>query len=65
MFIIRGINESRLISSPTHAPNHEFEEIAINVPIIKVKKNNNLVEFLKIKKKRIYGLYKWGMGPVA
>jgi hypothetical protein len=52
VFIIKGIKDNKLISNPIHAPNHEVEEIVINVPLIKVIKNNNLYEFLKIKKKR-------------
>jgi hypothetical protein len=53
VLIIKGINDNKLISNPIHAPNQEFEEIVINVPLINVIKNNNLDEFLKIKKKRI------------
>lgn len=53
MLIIKGINDSKLISNPTQAPNQELEEIVIIVLLIKVKKNNNLDEFLNIKKKRI------------
>jgi len=47
------MNDNKLISNPIHALSHEFEEIVISVPLIKVIKNNNLDEFLKIKKKRI------------
>lgn len=53
VLIIRGINDNKLISKPIHAPSHEFAEIEIKVPIINVKKNSILAEFLKIKKKRI------------
>lgn len=50
---IRGIKDNKLISKPIQAPNHEFDEIVISVPMIKVARNNILDEFLKIKKKRI------------
>lgn len=42
-----------MISKPIQAPNQEFAEIAIIVPIIKVNINNIFDELLKIKKKRI------------
>jgi len=38
-FCIRGIIDKRLISSPSHIPNHEYEEIEIIVLIIKVDMN--------------------------
>jgi hypothetical protein len=44
VFVINGINESRLISKPIHIPNHEEEEIEIIDPAIRVIKNNNLNE---------------------
>lgn len=53
VFIIKGINDSKLISNPIQAPNHDVDEIVIKVPLIKVIKNKSLYEFLKIKKKRI------------
>lgn len=53
VLIIKGINDNKLISNPTQAPNQELEETVIIVLLIKVKKNNNLAEFLNIKKKRI------------
>lgn len=34
--LIKGINDNRLISSPIHVPNHDWDEIVIVVPIIKV-----------------------------
>ena len=37
---IRGTILIKLISKPNHAVNHEFAETAINVPEIKVIKNN-------------------------
>ena len=49
----KGINDNKLISNPIQAPNQEVDEIVIKVPLIKVIRNNNLDEFLKIKKKRI------------
>jgi hypothetical protein len=42
-----------LISNPIHAPSHEFDDEAINVPKIKIIINNIFDEFLIIKKKRI------------
>lgn len=53
VLIIKGINDNRLISNPIQAPNQELDEIVIKVLLIKVKKNNNLAEFLNIKKKRV------------
>ena len=41
-FIIKGIKDSKLISNPIHTPNQEEDEIVINVPVNKVKKNKNL-----------------------
>lgn len=35
VLLIRGIIERRLISSPIHIPIHEYDEIEINVPVIK------------------------------
>jgi hypothetical protein len=37
--IIKGIKDNKLISNPIQAPNHELEEIEINVPLINVVKN--------------------------
>lgn len=37
--IIKGIKDSKLISSPIQAPNQELEEIEIKVPLIRVVKN--------------------------
>ena len=53
VLIIKGINDNKLISNPIQAPNQEVDEIVIKVPLVKVIRNNNLDEFLKIKKKRI------------
>lgn len=64
VFIIRGINDNKLISSPIHTPNQEFEEIEINVPNIIENKKINLDGFLNIKKKRI-NLYSQGMNLKA
>ena len=47
--IIWGIKERRLISNPIQHPIHELAEIANIVLIIKVVKNNILVEFIPIK----------------
>lgn len=49
---IKGINESKLISNPIHAPNQEFEEIVIKEPKINIIKKI-LLEIFLIKKKRI------------
>lgn len=40
--VIKGIIDKRLISNPIHILNHEYDEIVIRVPIIKVKKNKIL-----------------------
>lgn len=42
VLIIKGIKDKRLSSSPIHIPNHEEEEMEINVPNIKVHKKINL-----------------------
>lgn len=51
-FEIRGINLNKLISNPIQHPNHEFEEIEINVLKNRINKKNILFEllFVKIKK---------------
>lgn len=49
---IRGIMDSKLISRPIHILIQEYDEIAINVPIIKKFMKMTLFN-LKIKKKRI------------
>ena len=51
--LIRGIKESKLISNPIQALNHEFDEIVIIVLKINIKINIIFDELLKIKKKRI------------
>lgn len=60
VFVINGIKESKLISNPIHAPNQEFAEVEINVPLTRVIKNKNLVGLLSIREKRgitsIYGV---------
>jgi hypothetical protein len=60
VFVIKGIKDNRLISNPIHAPNHEFAEVEINVPLINVIKNKNLVGLLSTREKRsktsIYGV---------
>ena len=53
VLIIKGINDNKLISNPIHAPSQDVDEIVTSVPLIRVIKNSNLDEFLKIKKKRI------------
>ncbi len=63
--IINGMKDNKLSSIPIHIPIHEEEDRVIKVPIIKVKKNNNLEIKFIIKKKRIKNLYKWGMSPLA
>ncbi len=52
-FIVKGIKDNKLISSPIHTLNQEEDLILIKVPINNVDKNNILYEFFKIKKKRI------------
>lgn len=44
---IRGINLSKLISSPIQHPNHELEEIEINVLKKRINMKNILLEFIK------------------
>lgn len=39
--IIKTINDNKLISNPIHVFNHEFEEIVINLPKIKIIINQN------------------------
>jgi hypothetical protein len=60
VFVIKGIKDNKLISSPIHAPNHEFADVEINVPLINVIKNKNLVGLLSTREKRsktsIYGV---------
>jgi len=41
-FIVKGIKDNKLISSPIHTLNHDEEEILIIVPKNKVNKNNIL-----------------------
>lgn len=48
---IKGINDKRLSSSPTQAPNQEEEEIDKVVPKSKVNKNKSCGEDSKIKKR--------------
>lgn len=42
IFIIKGINDKRLISKPIHTLNHEAEQILMIVPKNNVNKNNIL-----------------------
>jgi hypothetical protein len=50
---ISGMNDIRLISSPIHAPSHEFEDTDTNIPLTKVISNRILVEFLGIREESI------------
>lgn len=52
-FIVKGINDNKLISNPIQTLNQDDEQILIIVPRNNVDKNNILYEFFKIKKKRI------------
>jgi len=36
--IINGINDKRFNSRPAHTPNHDEEEVAKNIPVIRKKK---------------------------
>jgi hypothetical protein len=63
--VIKGIKDRRLISRPTQAPNQEFAEILIIVPLKRVKMNKSLVGLLITRKKRRTNLYKRGMNPLA
>ena len=47
----RGIIDRRLISSPSHIPIHEYDEIAMIVPII-IDDENIILYIFVIKKKR-------------
>ena len=47
--VIRGINLKRLISNPIQQPNHELEEIEINVLKNKINRKNILLELIKKK----------------
>jgi len=49
----RGIILIKLISSPTHAMNHEEEEHAIKVPENKLRKNRGWENLIKIKKRKV------------
>lgn len=46
---IRGINLNKLISNPIQHPNHEFEEIEINVLKHRINMKNILFELIKKK----------------
>jgi len=50
---IKGINDKRLSSKPTHAPNQEEEETDKVVPIRSVKKNKICGEDSIIKKRGV------------
>jgi len=52
LLIMMGVILIKLISSPIHAVNHDDEEIAIKVPIIKEGAKINSLFLNKIKKKR-------------
>lgn len=58
LFIIKGINDNKLISNPIQILNQFIELILIIVPLNNENKNNSLKEFFKIKKKRNRNLYK-------
>lgn len=49
VFEIRGINLNKLISNPIQQPNHELEEMEINVLKNKINIKNILLEFIKKK----------------
>ena len=46
---MRGINDSRLISRPIHAPSHELEDTNTKTSLIKVVDKRILVELLGIR----------------
>lgn len=52
VLFIKGINDNKLISKPIQALSQEVEEMEIKEPKINIKKNNNLIGALKIKRKR-------------
>jgi hypothetical protein len=60
---ISGMNDIRLISSPIHAPSHEFEDTNTNIPLTRVISNRILVELLGIREESV--IYLWGMNPLA
>jgi hypothetical protein len=53
-FDSRGMNDIRLISSPIHAPSHEFEDTGTNIPLTKVIGNRILVELLGLREESVY-----------
>jgi hypothetical protein len=61
---ISGINDSKLISNPIHAPNHELEDTAIKIPVINVVDKRIFVELLGMQRREDL-LYLWGMNPLA
>ena len=61
---IRGMNDIRLISKPTHAPSHELEDTDTNIPPTKVISKRIFVELLGIRDESVI-LYLWGMNPLA
>jgi hypothetical protein len=50
---IIGINDSKLISNPIHAPNHELDDTEIKTPTINVVDRKIFVELLDIRELRI------------
>jgi hypothetical protein len=54
---IIGMNDSKLISSPIHAPNHELDDTEIKIPTIRVPDRRIFVELLGIREERIYSIY--------
>jgi hypothetical protein len=58
------MNERRFTSSPIHAPNHEFDEMEIIIPLISVVNKRIFVELLDIRMESVC-LYLRGMNPLA
>jgi hypothetical protein len=58
------MNDIRLISRPSHAPNHELEDTDINIPPTKVVSRRIFVELLGIREESFI-LYLWGMNTLA
>ena len=61
---VKGMNDIRLISGPTHAPNDELEDTHTNTSHNKVISKRIFVELLGVREESVV-LYLWGMNPLA
>ena len=55
---IKGMNDTRLISRPIHAPNHELDDTDTNTPPTRVTSKRIFVELLGIREESVI-LYLW------